>query len=480
MLQSVKEERSRHFKMALRIALPLLIFVFLLAYAVFFHEDNVALTVGNVALFGAMIFVIVYFIYFALELNRKETLLDRVTEGYHYDSFLQRIRQRKPTTLAAVQINNLSTINENFGVGKADEILRQTVRFLNEEILHPLDKNGSIGRKTGAEFLIAVDAQPEAVETALETFIRKHPDIDGLETEFVFAVIRNDADDPDEALVQLRNLVVRKACRPRERQSERIPDARQLTEEEKRVIESLERGKILLGFRPLLNLHTGRREIYEVGVRLVSPHGTHITPKVFLPIVNRHNLGQHYDLLIFRKLLELAPLVDDEIAFSFNLSPFSLRNEAFLETFLNTLRSTDLSPRRFIVELYERRRHHRLEAYLEDLKRIRQHGLRLCLDNFGSSNASMEYLRHFPFDMIQFDRDYTRELTSEKSLSVLKSFAAMAREMGMLTAAKWVDDSQKVETLKAIGIDYIQGYAAGRILREEELLRTHNPITEKG
>jgi len=480
MLQSVKEERSRHFKLALRVALPLLLFISLLAYAVFFHEESVALTVSNTALFVAMLFVIVYFIYFALELNRKETLLDRVTEGYHYDSFLQRVLREKPTTLAAIQINNLTTINENFGVGKADEILKETVQLLNYELLRPLDRYGLIGRKTGAEFLIAVGAEPETVETALETFIEKHPDIDGIETEFVFAVIRNDTDDPAEALMQLRNLIVHKTYRPRERQHETIPNARQLTEEEKEVIESLESRRLLLGFRPLLNLHTGRREIYEVGVRLVGPEGKRILPKVFLPIVNRHSLGQHYDLLIFQKLLELAPLVDDEISFSFNLSPFSLRNETFLENFLNTLHSTELSPRRFIVELYERRRHHRLEAYLEDLKRIRQQGLRLCLDNFGSSNASMEYLRHFPFDMIQFDRDYTRELTSEKNLSVLKSFTSMAREMGMLTAAKWVDDSQKIETLKSIGVDYIQGYAAGRILGEEELLRMHNPITDKG
>ena len=91
----------------------------------------------------------------------------------------------------------------------------------------------------------------------------------------------------------------------------------------------------------------------------------------------------------------------------------------------------------------------------------------------------MEYLRHFPFDMIQFDRDYTRELESEKNLSVLKSFVAMAREMGMQTAAKWVDDARKIEKLRGIGVDYIQGYAAGRVLREEEFVRAHNPI-EKG
>ena len=334
MLQSVKEERSRHFKMALRIGLPLLIFILLLAYAVFFHEEPIHFTLGNLVIFGAMLFTIIYFIYFTLELNRKETLLDRVTEGYHYDSFLQRVTQKKPRTLAALQINNLSTINENFGVGKTDQILRKLVAILNETLFPQLDQRGYIGRKTGAELLIAIDADPEKAERDLERFVQEHREIDGVETELVFAVIRNNIEEPAKALEQLRDLVVRKTCRQEEEKHGQIPDARELSLEEQRVMEALERGAIALSFRPLLNLHTNRRDLYEVGVRMRASGGGLIAPRDFLPIVNRHNLGQHYDLLIFRKLLELAPLVDEEISFSFNLSPFSLRNEKFLGEFL--------------------------------------------------------------------------------------------------------------------------------------------------
>jgi EAL domain-containing protein (putative c-di-GMP-specific phosphodiesterase class I) len=90
----------------------------------------------------------------------------------------------------------------------------------------------------------------------------------------------------------------------------------------------------------------------------------------------------------------------------------------------------------------------------------------------------MEYLRHFPFDMIQFDRDYTFDLERGKSLSILRSFITMAHEIRMLTGAKWVDSREKVATMKELGVDYIQGYAAGKILREEEFVALHNPPKE--
>ncbi len=475
MLESVKEERSRHFRMALRIGLPLIFFIFLLAYAVFFHEETIRITVENVVIFVGMLFVIVYFIFFALELSRKETLLDRITEGYHYDSFLQRIQTTRPRTLAAVQIGNLSAINETFGVGKADQVLKRLVDLLSEELFPRLDAHGYIGRKTGAELLLAVDCDPEEVEEELSRFAQEHRTIDEVETELAFAVIRNNIEEPSKALEQLRDLLVRQECLP-VREQKTIPDAKELSREENEVVDALKRGAVILSFRPLLDLHTGRSELYEVGVRMKDSQGRSIPPRDFLPIINRHNLGQYYDLLIFRRLLELASLTDDSLAFSFNLSPYSLRNERFLQEFLEALKASGVPSRRFIVELYERRRHHRLEEYLEDLKRIKREGLRLCLDNFGSSNASMEYLRHFPFDMIQFDREYTKELADEKNLSVLKSFVVMAREMGMETVAKWVDDRQKIDTLRSIGVDYIQGYAAGRVLNESELLNEQNPL----
>ena len=474
MLQSVKEERARHFRMALRIGIPLLLFIFVLAYAVFFHEVEITFNTGTVAIFVAMVFVIIYFIYFSLELSRKETLLDRVTGGYHYGSFIDRVFRDRPRTLAAAQISNLSVINETFGVRKADSLLKVMVDAMDLEVLQKFRKRGWIGRKNGAEFLLAIDEDPEVVEKELERFFNAHPQLGGVEVDFVFAVIRNNIDDPEKAIEQLRDLLVQKERCGDVIKEVSVSDARRLSQAEQSVVDALQRKDLFLLFRPLRNLHTGKTDIYEIAVKMRAEDGTTIAPRDFLPIINRHDLGEVYDLLIVERVLEHARLVDTSVSLSFNLSPFSLRKSSFLEAFRQRLEASEVDPPRLIVELYERKSHHRLEEYLKRLKVLKRWGIRLCLDNFGSSNASMEYLRHFPFDMIEFDREYTFDLEQGKNLSMLRSFVTMAHDMGMLTGAKWVDDRRKIEILKGLGVDYIQGFAAGKVLREDDFVRLYN------
>ncbi|WP_456392242.1 EAL domain-containing protein [Nitratifractor sp.] len=471
MLRSLKEERARHFRLALRIGIPVLVFVMALVYGVFYREEPIALTAQNTAIFLAMLFAIVYFIFFALELSRKETLLDRVTEGYHYESFLDEVRKCHPRTLAVVQIDNLAVINENYGVRRADEILRVAVDTLDKALLHPGGKEGWIGRKNGAEFLLAIDEEPEKVEKELERFVKGCGQLEDVEVDFVFAVIRNNIEDPEKAIEQLRDLVAQRHRFEDAQPAVAVSDAKELTRAEQEVIEALERGDLLLLFRPLLNLHSQKTDIYEVGVKMRRKDGSSIAPREFLPIVNRHNLGERYDLLIVERVLEAASRSDASIGLSFNLSPFSLRKTSFLDAFYRRLEASEVEASRLIVELYERRSHHRPEEYFSRLKTLKRWGVRLCLDNFGSSNASMEYLRRFPFDMIQFDREYTFDLERGKSLAMLKSFVAMAHEMGMLTGVKWVDDRRKIEILSELGVDYIQGFAVGKVVDEEGFIR---------
>jgi EAL domain-containing protein (putative c-di-GMP-specific phosphodiesterase class I)/GGDEF domain-containing protein len=487
MLDSEKEERARHFRLALRVGIPLLIFIFSMAYGVFFTQDEIEWNFETWVLLGGMIFTIVYFIYFALEISRKETLLDRITGGYHYSSFIDRAKKYPPKTLAVLQVNNLPTINENFGVKRADELLKHLVELLSNECMAKTASNIYIGRKNGSEFLIASDSEAELVEGLLRQFIEKHKTIDDIDVDYSVAVIRNNINDPEKSIDQLRDILARTECKrvdedeiqeqDKNSSINLIPDAQKLSKEEQEVLEALNKQTLSFQFRPLKNLKSGRVDIYEVSVKLISPVDNRpITPKVFLPIINRQNFGEHYDFLIFKNILETAKLIDEKVSLSFNISPFSLRKSSFINKIFEELDKSGVDSSRLMVELYERRRHHRLDEYLERLKILKHKGIRLCLDNFGSSNASMEYIRHFPFDMIQLDRDFVLNLDSEQNRSIIKSFVSMAKEMNMLSGAKWVDSQDKVETLKNLDIDYIQGYVAGRILSESELINLYNPI----
>ncbi len=486
MLKSIKDERARHFQLALRVGIPVMVLILTIAYSVFFHEENIKLTTQSIVLMAGLIFVVVYFIYFALEESRKESLIDPVTGGYRFNHFLKLIEKHHPKTLAAIRVDNLSIINENFGIKATDELLQKLIEYLDSYISKQTGKKGAIGRKYGMEFLIAIDTEPELIKYTLQEFIKEFSSIDNIDLEYKYTVVRNDEIDPNRAIEQLQNLLnIPDKCIMGEESDEEIeskksiiPNIKGLSHEESIVIDALKKEQIKLQFRPLKNLSLNRIDMYEISVKLSDNDGKYILPRNFLPIINRHNLGEQYDKLLYQKIITLQKIIDKDISLSFNLSPFSLRKPEFHQQMIKDILDSGVAPERFIIELYEKKTHHRLDSYLDILKEIRKYGVRFCLDNFGSSNASMEYIKHFQFDMIQFDRDYISKLDDKKNFSIFQSLITMAHELNIATIAKWVDDKKRIEELQTIGIDYIQGYAVGRPLSEDEIIKEYNPISK--
>jgi EAL domain-containing protein (putative c-di-GMP-specific phosphodiesterase class I) len=100
--------------------------------------------------------------------------------------------------------------------------------------------------------------------------------------------------------------------------------------------------------------------------------------------------------------------------------------------------------------------------------------MRICIDNFGSSNASMEYIKHFKFDMVQFDRDYVTNLEDKTTYAMLDSLIKMSKDLEVSTVAKWVDNDPQKKKLRQLGIDYIQGFGVSNPINETELINRYN------
>jgi EAL domain-containing protein (putative c-di-GMP-specific phosphodiesterase class I) len=83
-------------------------------------------------------------------------------------------------------------------------------------------------------------------------------------------------------------------------------------------------------------------------------------------------------------------------------------------------------------------------------------------------------MKHFKFDMIQFDRDYVTNLHDETSYAMLESLARMSKDLQIITVAKWVDKDTQKEKLKALGIDYLQGFGISKPITETELINRYN------
>ncbi len=478
MLHSALDERGRRFKLALRAGIPILVLFTLIFFTTFSKEAIFKITLDNALLMGGLVFTTIYFIYFLLELDIKETLLDQTTQGYNQESFVRKLQADHPKTLAIVYINNLGTINDNYGTNAANEMLQRLIIKLHDHAKRYSIGETLIGRNMGAEFLVAVNNDNIEVKQMLESFTLENPTINSIEVDYRFAVVVNSSSDPEQTISLLRDQIKSQDYEKQEKATP-VKDARELSILESSVMGALNNRSFNFYYRPLENVHDKRVDTYEISIKLRSENGKEILPRDYLPIINRLGLGRAYDRIILERTVDTALLVDDTVNFSFNLSPFSIRDRDFLDSAFAYIEEQGLDPARLIIEIYERKTHHDLGKYLKTLNRIRAKGIRICIDNFGSSNASMEYMKHFNFDMVQFDRDFVTNLDDKNSLSILKSLIDMSKELGLTSVAKWVDNDRQKEKLEELGIDYVQGFGIGKQLDEYTLLETYNKRNDK-
>jgi len=86
----------------------------------------------------------------------------------------------------------------------------------------------------------------------------------------------------------------------------------------------------------------------------------------------------------------------------------------------------------------------------------------------------MEYMKHFKFDMVQFDRDYVTQLDDNTTYSMLNSLVTMSKDLKVQTVAKWVDNEEQKSKLIDLGIDYLQGFGIDKPINENALIEKYN------
>ena len=469
MLLSELEERSRHFKLALRAGIPVLLLVFLVFYTLFIQQGVFEATPINIFLVAAIIFTTIYFNYFFMEISVNETLIDTTTKSFNEQAFMKKLKSFKPKTIILLVINNLHSLNKHNSTEKIDLLLYTIIHKLDISFNQYGLQNSLIGRRYGAEFLIAFNRNVDDVEEIFKRFIEENKNINDMDIDYAFSIITNTVENNEHILRQLNNLI----STDDKTNNFNIQNAKDVNQIEQDIIVALNNKRFKLGFRPLLNIHSEKVLIYEIIPKFISSNNKEILPRIYLPVINKLSLGTKYDLSLVEYITNILPQIDKNIAFNFNLSPFSLRNKKFQKNLFSLLDMKNIDASRLIIQLYERKAHHDLEGYAQTLTTFRDKNIRICIDNFGSSDTSMEYMKHFKFDMLKFDKKYITNLDNVTNTAILSSFINMARDINILTVAKWVDTEEQKNKLKSLDIDYLQGFGIGNPISEHMLIQRH-------
>ena len=455
--------------LALRMGLPivLLLITVLFLFAIPQILDSMEF---KVVLLLFSLFTIVYYIFYLINQSATSTLIDPLTKAYNRENiFLQLQMMQKNTLLnsiSLIRIKNISDLNDHFGYERVNALLAEFVKRL--DLYLKTDKDlPIIGRLQGSDFVVGSILAPQDIKNSLLDFQQNNSEIEGIEIEIQSAVSVN-TNDIVKNVEHLYDSLHQKLDKT-DKNEIFIQDIKNLTKFEQEIVQAVNDGALIMSFKPVSELQNSCVDLYEAIIKLQTRSYGILPTAKYIPVINRLDLEQKFDLAIVRHISQILAQ-SDSLSISFNLSPFSLRSIEFANKFFDLIQEFNIAPSRYIIELYENKVYHDIDRYKQTLNRFKGYGVRLCLDNFGAMNASLEYIKYLPIDIVQFDNDFSKNLHNPSYNATLKAFIKLCDELHITTILKWIDKEEQMQIAKELEVDYIQGFYVGKLKNEKELV----------
>lgn len=146
-----------------------------------------------------------------------------------------------------------------------------------------------------------------------------------------------------------------------------------------------------------------------------------------------------------------------------NLSPVQFRDPGLVATVREALALSGLAPHRLELEVTESVLLVASEANVAMLHALRDLGVRIAMDDFGTGYCSLSYLQKFPFDKIKIDRSFVSQLgENPHSTAIVRAVIGLGASLGIVTVAEGVETEAQFAHLRAEGCQEVQGYLFGR------------------
>ncbi len=227
---------------------------------------------------------------------------------------------------------------------------------------------------------------------------------------------------------------------------------------------SLRENRFELHAQPVISTagRVTRGPALEVLLRMIDEDGKLVQPRQFIPAAERYQLMASIDRWVVQATLSAiahgAIRLPDERSCSINLSAQALAEDGFLDFVVECLDHSQVPPHRICFEVSETAVMERFDQARRFVAVLHGIGCQFGLDDFGSGLGSFTTLRDLSIDYLKIDGTYTRDLRPETlNHQVVTAVTAVSRILGFRVIAEQVETQADFETLRTIGVDFIQG-----------------------
>ncbi|GAB3097255.1 EAL domain-containing protein [Aestuariicella hydrocarbonica] len=418
-------------------------------------------------------------------------LANRVTFDRRLQESISRCRRHGAhLSVLFLDLDRFKVANDTLGHGIGDQLLIEVARRLQA----CLREGDTLARLGGDEFAILLtDLEPGATGDVANKIIHSVSspmELEGhnltLTTSIGISVFPGDGDNATEILKNADTAMYRSKDKGRNRMTFFAPDMNRKMERrlvlENKLRHAIEAELFYLHYQPKVDVHT----LEIVGVEALLRWKDHelgaISPSEFIPLAEECGLiGAIDDWVMVRacqEILTLTPGRAPKLQLSVNFSPLHFYRRKAPAEVQAALTKTGFPGAKLELEITENLVGPSSDSLLEQLQGIRQLGVEISIDDFGTAYSSLSRLKQFPLNTLKIDRSFVRDLGKDADDETLvKTIITMAHNLNLKVVAEGIETEAQYEFVKQHGCDLVQGFLYSKPIPLADLAEALNDQT---
>ncbi len=239
---------------------------------------------------------------------------------------------------------------------------------------------------------------------------------------------------------------------------------------------ALAREEFVLFYQPQVDSKTEALIGVEALIRWKRPNSEIVPPGDFIPILEETGLiiplGEWVLAEACRQHKEWIRKGLPPIPISVNISAIQFQEKEFLPMLSNIIKESGIEPGYLDLELTESVVMRQPQFVIKQLEVIKEMGINLSLDDFGTGFSSLSYLRYFPLDRLKIDQSFVRGLSTDLvNEAIIEAVIVLGKSLKIKTIAEGVETKQELDFLRKLACDEIQGYYFSKPLPSDEFIK---------
>lgn len=230
----------------------------------------------------------------------------------------------------------------------------------------------------------------------------------------------------------------------------------------------------LLYYQPQYYVGNKKLRGVEALIRWQDGKSHFVQPSVFIPAAEKNGDIIPIGKWVVEQSIRQYSIWKKQFGFPFimsiNISALQYKKDDFVDSIVNTLEKYGVEPNEIELEITESVLIDDFKTVYEKLKVLKEQGIRISLDDFGTGFSSLSYLKKLPIDTLKIDKSFIDTVLTDSATKVItESIINMVKSLGFESIAEGVEEEQQYDYLRSIGCDVIQGYLFSKPLNTDEM-----------